>query len=69
MNWRRAPHTHKVLARYHAAIAPSPVLGVDDVVQDHFNIPMTRSKLQCLKVTAEDRPWLNDEVRFFHVSF
>jgi len=61
MDWRRGHHSERVLTRYQEAVGPG---DEDKIVQDMFNIDMTRRKLQCLIVTAEDRPWLNDDVRF-----
>jgi len=61
MDWRRGHHSERVLTRYQEAVGPG---DEDEIVQDMFNIDMTRRKLQCLRVTAGDRAWLNDDVRF-----
>ena len=61
MNWRRGHHSSMVFARYHEAVGPG---DEDESVIDSFNIFITRRELQCLKVTAEYRSLLNDDVRF-----
>lgn len=58
MNWRRGHHSSKIFARYHE---PG---DEEESVKDSFNIFITRRELQCLKVTAEYRSLLNDDVRF-----